>query len=219
MPKKAIAKSRRRTSRKPLTEEQKEARKQRLAEARAKRAPATHKSVHPDVPRDEAHPWNVNNIKKWIKTNQDELSSLKSQLKRQYDRKQNDRLNSLECYVENLKSYLRTGVYLDFRYGEQMEGRIRRICRVPAYHWYGPHEGLQKLEVGVFYPEYGVVTEEIYADHYGIPVENVGKPEAYGKLTVETKTKRKRKPMTEEQKEAARARLAKARAAKNKKPK
>lgn len=219
MPKKAVIKSRRRTSRKPLTEEQKEERKERLAAARAKRAPSTHKSVHPDVPRDPVHPWNVDNIKRWIKTNQDELSSLKSQVKKDFDRKQNDRLNSLECYVENLKSYLRTGVYLDFRYGEQMEGRVRRVCRVPAYHWYGPHKGLMKLDIGVHYPGYGVITEEIYAEHYGIPLESVGKPEEYGKTTIETKPKRKRKPMTDEQKEAARARLAKARAAKKQKTK
>ena len=71
---------------KPLTEEQKEERKERLAAARAKRAPSTHKSVHPDVPRDPVHPWNVDNIKRWIKTNQDELSSLKSQVKKDFDR-------------------------------------------------------------------------------------------------------------------------------------
>ena len=42
--------------RKPLTEEQKAERRERLAEARKKRGPSEHKSIHPDVPREDDHP-------------------------------------------------------------------------------------------------------------------------------------------------------------------
>lgn len=161
-------------ARKPLTEAQKEERRARLAKARANRVPTEYKSVHPDVPRDEAHPWNVKNIKKWLKTNKDELSALKKQLKLKYDKNLNNRFNTVDCYVQNLESYLRTGVYLDHRWGEQMEGKIRMVIRVPAYHFQGPYSGMLKVDLDTYNPIVGFVTKEVYAEHYGIPVEQVG---------------------------------------------
>jgi|TARA_R110002074_G_scaffold45826_3_gene118377 hypothetical protein len=161
-------------ARKPLTEAQKEERRARLAKARANRVPTEYKSVHPDVPRDEAHPWNVKNIKKWIKTNKDELSALRKQLKLKYDKNLNNTFNTVDCYVQNLESYLRTGVYLDHRWGEQMEGKIRMVIRVPAYHFQGPYSGMLKVDLDTYNPIVGFVTKEVYAEHYGIPIDQVG---------------------------------------------
>ena len=183
-------------ARKPLTEAQKEERRARLAKARANRAPTEYKSVHPDVPRDEAHPWNVKNIKKWIKTNKDELSSLRKQLKLKYDKNLNNRFNIVDCYVQNLESYLRTGVYLDHRWGEQMEGKIRSIIRVPAYHFQGPHKGMLKVDLDTYNPIVGFVTKEVYAEHYGIPVDQVGMPPDDKPTPSKKKRKTRRKKKT-----------------------
>ena len=156
--------------RKPLTEEQKAERRARLAEARKKRGPAEHKSVHPDVPREDDHPLGIKNVRKWIKTNKEEVAALRAQLKREpNDKKARTRFNELDCYVQNLEAYLRSGTYLDFRYGEQMEGRVKRICRVMAYHWEGPYNGMIKREVGVIYPDVGLWTDEMNKDYYDIP--------------------------------------------------
>jgi len=186
-----------RKARKPLTEEQKEERRARLAKARANREPSDYKSVHPDVPRDESHPWNIQNIKKWIKTNKDELAALKKQLRNNYDKNNNERFNRLDCYVQNLESYLRNGVYLDSRWGEQMEGKVRAVVRVPAYHFFGPHKGKMKVDLDTYNPVLGFVTKEVYAAHYGIPVEHVGmSPEDLAGNTAsgkKAKTRKKRK--------------------------
>ena len=45
----------------------------------------------------------------------------------------------LDTYVQNLKTYLRTGVWLDWRWGENQEGKVARVCKVMAYHW-EPHD-------------------------------------------------------------------------------
>tara|TARA_B100000700_G_scaffold326843_1_gene439626 strand:+ start:1225 stop:1782 length:558 start_codon:yes stop_codon:yes gene_type:complete len=179
--------------RKPLSEKQKEERRARLAKARANRAPTEYKSVHEAVPRDDRHPWNVKNIKKWIKTNRDELSSLKKQLRTKYDRQMNDRFNIIDCYVQNLETYLRTGIYQDFRYGENMEGRVRRIVRVPAYHFQGPYSGMLKVDLDTFNPIVGFVTKEVYAEHYGIPIDKVGMAPDDKPAPKKKSTRRKRK--------------------------
>ena len=160
--------------RKPLTEEQKAERRERLAEARKKRGPSEHKSIHPDVPREDDHPLGLKNVRKWIKINKEEVSSLRAQLKREpNDRTARARFSELDVYVQNLESYLRSGTYLDFRYGENMEGRVKRVCRVMAYHWEksDPYLGMIKRDVGVIYPDVGLWTDEMNEDYYDIPAE------------------------------------------------
>lgn len=156
--------------RKPLTEEQKAERRERLAKARANRKPTEYKSVHEDVPRDDSHPLCIKNVRSWIKTNKDELSSLRKTLRVKYDRNLNDRANILETYVANLENYLRTGVYQDARYGEQREGKIRSVVRVMAYHWEGQYKGMVKRSVGCLYPDVGLWTQEMNDEYYGKPV-------------------------------------------------
>lgn len=168
--------------RKPLTAEQKAERAERLAVARAKKKPSEHKSVHPDVPRDDESPVNVRSVRLWIKTNQERAVALKQSLKlNPKDRNLNNELNIVETYVHNLQAYLRTGVWLDLRWGEDMEGKIQRICRHVAYHFHpaDPYKGMIKRQVGVFYPDVGLWTTEMHAEYYNLPEE------------VETKTKSK----------------------------
>ena len=67
--------------RKPMTPEQRAAASERLALARAKRAPAKNSSVHPDVlalPDD--HAVSYVKVKEWLKYNTELLSGLKLSL-------------------------------------------------------------------------------------------------------------------------------------------
>lgn len=157
--------------RKPLTEEQKAERVERLAKARAAKAPSEHKSVHYSVSRDESDPVNVKSVRAWIKSNQERLSSAKQSKKlNPKDKNIANEVNILETYIHNLQSYLRTGIWLDFRWGENMEGKIQRINKVKAYHWHprDPFLGMVRRDVGVWYDDIGLWTKEMDEEYYGV---------------------------------------------------
>ena len=102
--------------RKPLTPKEKAERIERLAKARAAKGPSEHKSVHASVSRDDKNPVNVTTVRKWIRSNQERLTAARASLKlNEKNRDLNNEVNILETYVHNLQSYLRTGVWLDFR--------------------------------------------------------------------------------------------------------
>lgn len=161
-----------RKKRKPLTEAQKQERRERLAKARAAKKEKNgteYSTVHPDVPRDLNHKLNVYNVREWIKENKGELVVLKQSLRRNgYDRKLKNQANIIECYVQNMESYLRSGVWLDSRYGMRREGHTTTRCVVPAIHDSGPHKGMMKISVGTSYPGIGMVTQEVYDEYYNI---------------------------------------------------
>jgi len=153
----------------PLTEEEKEKRKARLAKARAAKGPVEHKSVHPDVCRDESSPVNIKSVRIWIKSNQERLAAARQNLKlNPKDSSVNAEVNMLDTYVHNLKTYLRSGVWSSNRWGENLEGKIQRICKVMAYHWEpnDPYLGMVKRDVGVIYPDVGMWTKEMDDDYY-----------------------------------------------------
>ena len=185
-----------RKPRKPLTEDQKAERAERLAVARAKKKPSEHKSVHPSVPRDEESNVNVKSVRSWIKTNQERLLAAKQSLKlNPKDRNLSNEVNILETYVHNLQAYLRTGVWLDFRWGENMEGKMTRIVTHNAYHWHphDPYKGMVKREVGVMYTDIGMWTQDMHDEYYGLQIESPSTSTSK-KPTVKKKTRRKRKP-------------------------
>lgn len=178
-----------RKRRKPLTDEQKAERRERLAKARAAKSPPKHTSVHPDVPRDEDSIVNLTSVRRWIKTNKEKLAAARQSLKlNPKDKKINNEVNILDCYVQNLQAYLRTAVWLDMRYGEHMEGKISRVCRHVAYHWHDadPYKGMIKREVGVIYPDVGIWTQDMHDEYY-----NISKVE---EKPVKKKRRRKKKP-------------------------
>ena len=120
LPKDGAPKKKIRKIRKPLTPEQKAERAERLAKARAAKGPSEHKSVHHSVSRDDKDPVNVTTVRKWIRSNQERLAAAKASLKlNEKNRELNNEVNILETYVHNMQSYLRTGVWLDFRWGEK----------------------------------------------------------------------------------------------------
>ena len=162
-PKKKIRKRR-----KPMTEEQKQAAAARLEKAREARAAKNpdygqsgiHVSLR-DLPED--HPAHPNKVKKWIKTQKElaasERKSVKQGVKGAYSRQ-----CTHEGYVRNLVKYLRDGDYVDMFYGEYMEHNIKRKCVAMAYE----SDGTPKRDVGVWYPDIGTYTKEMYNEDNNI---------------------------------------------------
>jgi hypothetical protein len=144
-----------RKKRKPMTEEQKAAAVQRLAEARAKRAAKSGppKSVHPDVlalPDDD--PLSLKNVREWIKIQRDQLQAVRQEIRANVKGALARSLRH-EGYIRNLERYVRDGIYLDMFYGEQQQNRIRSVCVAMAYH----PDGTPKRSYGVWYPDINAV--------------------------------------------------------------
>ena len=73
-----------------------------------------------------------------------------------------------EGYVRNMKTYLRSGDWIDMFYGEHQEHRIRHRCVALAYD----KDGNPKRNVGTFYPDINMIwTQELENEERGIDVE------------------------------------------------
>ena len=147
--------------RKPLTEEQKAERRERLAKAREAKAPPKYVSVDPAVRNlPDDHHISLKKVREWIKSNKEEKARLKKILRTSNDRHVNNRYNIVDCYLQNMEYYIRNGVWLDLFYGENQENKMGWRCDVLAYE----SDGMPKRNVGVFYPDMGErYTEEMQA--------------------------------------------------------
>lgn len=124
-----------------LTEEQKEANRQRLAKAReirrAKRGDVAPKGVHPDVlAKPDDDPMSLKTVREWIKYNRSQLPELKRQV-RLNQKGSIAKLASVEGYIRHMESYIRYGVWIDMFYGPDQNKRVREVVLVPA----GPVDG------------------------------------------------------------------------------
>ena len=160
-----------RKRRKPMTEEQKRAASERLEKARAARAAKNpdygQSGIHPTL-RDlqDDHPAHPKKVRQWIKTQKElaasERKSVKQGVKGAYSKQ-----CIHEAYVRNLVKYLRDGDYVDMFYGEYMEHQVKRKCVAMAYE----SDGTPKRDVGVWYPDIGTYTQEMYNEDRGIVSE------------------------------------------------
>ena len=160
-----------RKRRKPMTEEQRRAASARLEKAREARAAKNpdygqsgiHASLR-DLPDD--HPAHPKKVKLWIKT-QKELAASERRAVKQGVKGAYSKQCIHEAYVRNLVKYLRDGDYVDMFYGEYMEHNIKRKCVAMAYE----SDGTPKRDVGVWYPDIGTYTQEMYNEDRGIVSE------------------------------------------------
>ena len=146
-----------------LTDEQKKAASERLAKARAARGHDGRMGVHEsirDYPEDHYLHWKK--VKQWIKSCELELKGLRH-LKKSTAWKERAEYKDLEVYIYNMKKYLTTGVWMDFRYGEDREGKIRYRCLAKAYD----KEGEVRRTVGVWYDDVGMWTQELKEEFEG----------------------------------------------------
>ena len=161
-----------RKKRKPMTEEQKAAAAERLAKAREKKAAGDpnygqsgiHESLR-NLPDD--YPLHPKKVKVWIKTQKD-LANEERKAVRQGIKGALARQGVHEGYVRNMKTYLRSGDWIDMFYGEHQEHRIRHRCVALAYD----KDGNPKRNVGTFYPDINMIwTQELENEERGIDVE------------------------------------------------
>ena len=160
-----------RKRRKPMTEEQRRAASERLEKARAARAAKNpdygQSGIHPTLRNlADDHPAHPKKVRQWIKTQKElaasERKSVKQGVKGAYSKQ-----CIHEAYVRNLVKYLRDGDYVDMFYGEYMEHNIKRKCVAMAYE----SDGTPKRDVGVWYPDIGTYTQEMYNEDRGVVSE------------------------------------------------
>ncbi len=159
-----------------MTEEQKKAAAERLAKAREARGHDGSKSVHPLLLDEEQYPedspihWKK--VREWVKEITAELQG-KRNLRDSKISKERAEYQDLTVYLNNLKRYLKTSEWHDFRYGRHREGRMQTYVYAIGYY----PSGRPKRTIGHFYKDVGEYTEEmkeiddrIYGtDHYRKP--------------------------------------------------
>jgi hypothetical protein len=147
-----------------MTEEQRQAASERLAKAREKRLkenPPQYKNIAPNVlALTEDDDLNMNNVKKWIKTQRELASRYKREAKQGIKDAEAKQIRA-ENYARNMANYLENGVWLDMYWGEFGQNKIGYVCKRLAYD----SEGNPKRTYGVFYPDinkiWGVDTESV----------------------------------------------------------
>ena len=140
-----------------LTAEQKTAAAERLKKAREARGSSENTQIAENVrmlPDEDL--FSLKNIRQWIKTTKEHLQSIRS-FKDSKESKEREQYISVEGYLANLNAYLRTGIYTDMFYGENMQNKIKYRCTHMAYY----SDGTPKRSVGVWYNDIGVYTEEM----------------------------------------------------------
>ena len=114
-----------RKKRKPMTEEQREAAAERLAKARAARAPAKNQNVCSEVlAKPDEHPLSMKKVKSWIKSSKEQLSALRADVRRDV-KGARAKVASKEGYIRNMQHYLKHGDWIDDFYGEYEEKRVQ----------------------------------------------------------------------------------------------
>ena len=158
-----VAPKKTRKKRAPMSPEQKAAAVARLAKARAARGITGDSNVHEDVKAlPDDHPLCTSNVKEWLKKNKAELASIRA-YKESKEYKERAEWQSLDTYVSNLSTYLRTGVWLDCRWGENAEHKMGIKVITKAYE----PNGVIKRTKGYWYDDIGIAQESsIEVDTY-----------------------------------------------------
>ena len=113
--------------RKPMTPEQRAAAVERLAKAREAKAPAQHQNIHPEVlARPDDHFLSLKNVRSWIKSNKEQLSSLRGEVRRDV-KGAKAKFHSVEGYIRHMQHYLKHGDWIDNAYGEHQEKSVKWV--------------------------------------------------------------------------------------------
>ena len=142
-----------------ISEEQREALRERMKDMRKKRKPAEYKNVNERVltlPDDDTY--SFKNVKGWIKHNKEMVAALGKQGRGKYVGEKERRIAemraaSLKAYIRYCEHYLKTGDWIGLFSGQDEEHKVVPRCVTMAYY----PDGTPKRSVGVFYPDIGVV--------------------------------------------------------------
>ena len=135
-----------------MTEEQKEAARERLAKAREAKGPAQYKNISPKVialPDDDT--FSYKNVKLWQKEAKSHATSLNKDWKWNKTRGALAKSLTWKGYARDIQYYLEEGDWVSDYYGEKMEHRTAWRCVAMAYY----PSGQPKRQLGVYYKDVG----------------------------------------------------------------
>lgn len=140
-----------------LSEEQRAELRERLEKARAAKAPSKQISVHESIRNlPDTDNFAPPRVRGWIKATKERLQSMRK-WKNSKDAKERQAYITDEIYLGNLQAYLRTGIYLDNRWGAERQHSVKAKCIAMAYY----PDGTPKRTVGTWYPDIGTYTQEM----------------------------------------------------------
>ena len=142
-----------------ITEEQREALRERMKLMRAKKTPSEYKNISKmvlNLPDDDTY--SFKNIKAWIKHNKEMISALNAQSRSRNstdkERRTSENLaQSKKAYVRYCEYYLKTGDWISMFSGQDEEHKVVPRCVAMAYY----SDGTPKRSEGVFYPDIAAV--------------------------------------------------------------
>ena len=117
--------------RKPMTEAQRKIASANLAKARAAKAPAKNDSIHFSVlAKDENDTFSAKNVKSWIKTQKELLSSLRGEMRRDV-KGAKAKYHNAQGYITQMRHYLKHGDWCSDFYGPYEDKRIKWQTIIP----------------------------------------------------------------------------------------
>ena len=142
-----------------ISEEQREALRERMTKMRKKRKPAEYKNINKTVlalPDDDIY--SLKNVKGWIKHNKEMVAALGKQARGKYVGEKERRVAenqaaSRKAYIRYCEHYLKHGDWVGMFSGQDEEHKVVPRCVVMAYY----PDGTPKRSVGVFYPDINMV--------------------------------------------------------------
>ena len=142
-----------------ITEEQREALRQRMIEMRKKRKPAEYKNVNNKVlalPDDDTY--SFKNVKDWIKTSKELVAQFNKQARSirntpQDKQKAANQADAKKAYIRFCEHYIKTGDWISTFSGKHEEHKVVPRCVAMAYY----SDGTPKRSVGVFYSDINMV--------------------------------------------------------------
>ena len=157
-----------------ITEEQREALRQRMNEMRKKRKPAEYKNIHKSVlALPDEDKYSFKNVKEWIKESKELAAQYNKQAKSSrnspMDRQQAFTLaTDKKAYIRMCEHYLKTGDWIAMFSGKNEEHKVVSKCVVMAYY----PDGTPKRNVGVYYPDINMVWNKDMDESEYVTLEN-----------------------------------------------
>ena len=142
-----------------ISEEQREALRERMKDMRKKRKPAEYKNVNERVlalPDDDTY--SFKSVRGWIKHNKEMVAALGKSVRGKYVGEKERRIAesqaaSRKAYIRYCEFYLKSGDWIGMFSGQNEEHKVVPRCVAMAYY----PDGTPKRSVGVFYPDIGAV--------------------------------------------------------------
>ena len=142
-----------------ISEEQREALRERMKEMRKKRKPAEYKNINERVlalPDDDNY--SFKSVKEWIRHNKEMITALGKSARGRYvgekERKiAESQAASRKAYIRYCEFYLKSGDWIGMFSGQDEEHKVVPRCVAMAYY----PDGTPKRSVGVFYPDIDMV--------------------------------------------------------------